>query len=116
ILNREHVCKIMEQIGEAKYVLQKDLGEKLALKPANLTRILNQLEDWELISRHKVGREKYLTFGPRALDYFPDAGREKRIAAAAAGQNSSSKEMGGIQDVFKSPFPNVVVVDFKSAA
>ncbi len=58
-----HSSAILDLVGRKPGLKQSDIGERLHLKPANLSRILNVLEAHELIERQSVGRERRVNLG-----------------------------------------------------
>ncbi len=56
IMRREHVPALLEAICVAEAVEQSKLELQLGLRPANLTRVLNLMEDADLIRRVRLGR------------------------------------------------------------
>ena len=56
--NLKHVKGLLEILEQQGELPQSELAQKLGLKPANLTRLLNILEANLLIRRQAVGREK----------------------------------------------------------
>ena len=60
-----HAPEIVKMVREEPGITQGVLRERLALKPANLSRILGILEASELVERRKVGRQNQLFPGPQ---------------------------------------------------
>lgn len=85
VLERAHVKPLLKLVAEQQRadpqgVPQALLLEKLGLKKANLTRILNLLEANELIERRGAGRENRVVLGRNVPEDFqrlaaPDAAR-----------------------------------------
>ena len=66
VLKRAHVSDILQLITDSPGIGQRDVGETLQLKKANLTRLLNFMEAHELVRRKSQGRENKLFPGTRA--------------------------------------------------
>jgi DNA-binding transcriptional ArsR family regulator len=58
-----HSSAILALVGNEPGLKQSEIGKRLGLKPANLSRILNVLEAHELIERQSVGRERRVSLG-----------------------------------------------------
>lgn len=58
-----HSSAILDLAGREPGLKQSDIGKRLGLKPANLSRILSVLEAHELIERQSVGRERRVMLG-----------------------------------------------------
>jgi hypothetical protein len=69
-----HAEPILDLVEREEGLAQGEIGERLDLKPANLSRILGVLEAAELIERRSVGREKRV---------FPGRLAQRRPAEAA---------------------------------
>ncbi|MDY7095975.1 MAG: helix-turn-helix domain-containing protein [Acidobacteriota bacterium] len=65
-----HAPEILELVAAEPGLSQVEVGERLELKPANLSRILGVLEAHDLIERRNVGREKRVYLGFAAEDDF----------------------------------------------
>lgn len=59
-LRLAHSSEILAEVAADPGLTQAQLGLRLGLKPANLSRILSVLEAHELIERRSVGRERRL--------------------------------------------------------
>ena len=68
VSHMHHVDEILQAIGAAagEGLPQGELQKKLGLQPANLTRILNTLENHRVIVRERKGKEKRVRLGPNA--------------------------------------------------
>ncbi len=66
VKNRRHIAEIVDWIRREQRVPQKAVQNRFDLGTANLSRILTLLEEWEVVMRHKSGRDNFLTPGPRA--------------------------------------------------
>ncbi|MGC8490124.1 MAG: MarR family transcriptional regulator [Syntrophobacteraceae bacterium] len=64
VLEMGHVKEILELIGSGRASKQSEIKQRLGLKSANLTRILNVMEANDLIERRSEGREKLIFPGP----------------------------------------------------
>jgi DNA-binding transcriptional ArsR family regulator len=60
-----HAGRVLELVAAEPGLSQTELGERLDLKPANLSRILAVLEANELIERRMEGREKRIRLAVR---------------------------------------------------
>lgn len=58
-----HAEPILHLVADAPGLTQVEIGERLELKPANLSRVLGVLEAHEMIERRRVGREKRVYLG-----------------------------------------------------
>ncbi len=58
-----HTATILAVVDGEPGLKQSDIGKRLGLKPANLSRILSVLEANELIERRNVGRERRVYMG-----------------------------------------------------
>lgn len=75
-----HAEEILDLVSNATAPMgQAEIGVRLGLKPANLSRILGVLEANELIERRSVGREKRVSLGRLATE---PAAREAATPAA----------------------------------
>lgn len=63
VMSLKNVREILSFILEHGTVERKKIQQKLGLKPANLTRILNTMESSDLIVSKTVGREKLYSAG-----------------------------------------------------
>lgn len=88
-----HSGSILELVEEEAGLTQAEIGDRLHLKPANLSRILGVLEAHELIERRSVGREKRVH--PGRLATPPGASG----AVGAAGQRPVADGQGEEGDV-----------------
>ncbi len=61
-----HGDRILNLVRAQPGLTQAEIGQRLGLKPANLSRILGVVEAHELIERRTLGREKRVHLGPRA--------------------------------------------------
>ena len=66
VMRRAHVEKILDLVVRGEVSNRKELKEKIRLRDANLTRLLNLMEANELIERRAVGREKKILPGAKA--------------------------------------------------
>ncbi|ABK45791.1 regulatory protein, MarR [Magnetococcus marinus MC-1] len=73
VKTRPHVLPILRLIRDTGGMTQQALQEQLALQPANLSRILTMLEGWELVVRNRVGKQNWLSLGPRAGEMLQPA-------------------------------------------
>ncbi|MGA2400563.1 MAG: winged helix-turn-helix domain-containing protein [Syntrophobacteraceae bacterium] len=64
VLKMARVKQILELVLRGGATKQTEIQERLGLKPANLTRVLNVMEANELIDRRKEGRENTIHPGP----------------------------------------------------
>lgn len=81
-----HAAEILALVGEEPGLTQAEVGERLGLKPANLSRVLGVLEAHELIERRRVGRNKEIQPGrllPRSAS--PER-REPQVSEAPAAE------------------------------
>ena len=81
-----HAERILELVAAEPGLTQVELGERLQLKPANVTRILAALEADELIERRRVGREKRVHPGSAVpatstVPDEPEAAQSPRMAS-----------------------------------
>ena len=67
-LNRKHVRDILNLVPERGEIPQSRIKEKLDLRPANLTRVLDIMEANELIERRQDGRENLVRLGPDGVE------------------------------------------------
>lgn len=58
-----HAREIVDLVAREPGLAQAEVGERLGLKPANLSRILGVLEAHEFIERRTAGREKRVHLG-----------------------------------------------------
>lgn len=79
-LEKSHVQEILHHVAARpdRCIRQRQLGDDLGLKPANLTRILQVMEANELIARAAEGNEKLISLGPRAPVELIAAGADAR--------------------------------------
>jgi Winged helix-turn-helix DNA-binding len=75
VLRRAHAPAILELVQREPGLTQAEVGQRLGLKPANLSRILGMLEAHELIERRNLGRERRLHPGRLAPAAAPTAAR-----------------------------------------
>jgi hypothetical protein len=78
-----HAEAILALVAREPGLTQAEIGERLDLKPANLSRVLGVLEAHELIERRRVGREKRVHFG-RLAPRPPDARSDRQGEAGMA--------------------------------
>ncbi len=71
VISLAHSSAILDLVGNEPGLKQSDIGKRLGLKPANLSRILNVLEGHELIERQSVGRERRVNLGRLAESAKP---------------------------------------------
>jgi len=71
VLQREHVRDILAHVSEARELTQQQLGEKLGLGKANLSRILSLMEANELIDKLPKGNTNVITLGYRGRELTP---------------------------------------------
>ena len=97
VLERAHVKRLLKLVAEQQRsapegVPQALLLEKLGLKKANLTRILNLLEGNELIERRGAGRENRVVLGRNVPADI------QRLASKEAGNPQAGKR--GLEILF----------------
>ncbi|MBF0261033.1 MAG: hypothetical protein HQL97_04210 [Magnetococcales bacterium] len=69
VRQRRHVPEILDWIRNRGNVTQGELTAHFpAIGAANLSRILTQLEGWELVVRQRYKKEKIIALGPRAQE------------------------------------------------
>lgn len=71
VKNRPYVREILQLLQWKKQCWQKELIDEFDIKEANLSRILGMMERWEVLIRHKEGRDNLVTLGPRADEILP---------------------------------------------
>jgi hypothetical protein len=102
IKGREHVREILRLVFRGEARTQGEIQRKLALQPANATRVLNLMEANELIKRMKVGREKLIFPGANAERLRGEIeGAEEGTGRPAATASAVTGERRGIS--FLSP-------------
>ncbi len=72
LLERTHFSEILAMIAPGKYVAQQEIGQRLGLQRANLTRILNLMEANELIERETIGRENRIRLGQNGIKIYQE--------------------------------------------
>jgi CRP-like cAMP-binding protein len=91
-----HADRILALIGAEPGLAQAEIGDRLDLKPANLSRILGILEAHELVERRSVGREKRVHLG-RLAEGFEAAEPSDSLAAEAPRRQYGSTKVGKVQ-------------------
>ncbi|MBF0184553.1 MAG: hypothetical protein HQM06_09210 [Magnetococcales bacterium] len=73
IKNRRHVPEILQLLRERGQLSQSQVAAAFPqIGPSNLSRLMSQLEGWELVLRQRYKKEKIITLGPRAHEALPD--------------------------------------------
>lgn len=77
-----HAAPLLAAVGDSPGLAQAELGRRLGIKPANLSRILGVLEAGGLVRRKLVGREKLVH---PARDAMPDRAPARAGSGARRG-------------------------------
>lgn len=96
VLARDHVLAILTEVCATQEIAQAHLESKFRLRPANLTRILNLMEDADLLRRSRVGKENLVqaTEQGRLEQRRATSGESPQAAAAARSRKAVSRTLG----------------------
>ncbi|MBF0095994.1 MAG: hypothetical protein HQM04_00270 [Magnetococcales bacterium] len=73
VKNRLYVPEILDLLRVRGKMTQQQVAEAFPqIGPSNLSRILTQLEGWELVVRQRYKKEKIIALGPRAQEMLTD--------------------------------------------